>query len=40
MHAHVRPHTYVGLRLASGVVKVVQLVPNTYIQATHARRVV
>ena len=31
MHTHILPHTYVALRLPSESLKVVQLVPNTYV---------
>lgn len=31
MHTCIRPHTSVALRLPSGVVKIVELTPNTYV---------
>ncbi|KAJ4407360.1 tRNA (adenine(58)-N(1))-methyltransferase non-catalytic subunit trm6 [Didymella pomorum] len=31
MHSHIRPHTHVALRLPSGILKIVELKPNTNI---------
>lgn len=31
MHSHIRPHTHVALRLPSGILKIVELKPNTYV---------
>ena len=31
MHSHVRPDSHIVLRLPSGVLKVVEATPNTYV---------
>jgi tRNA (adenine-N(1)-)-methyltransferase non-catalytic subunit len=31
VHSYIRPNTHVALRLPSGILKVVELKPNTYV---------
>jgi tRNA (adenine-N(1)-)-methyltransferase non-catalytic subunit len=31
MHSRIRPNTHVALRLPSGILKIVELKPNTYV---------
>jgi hypothetical protein len=31
MHSHIRPNTHVALRLPSGLFKVLEITPNTYV---------
>jgi tRNA (adenine-N(1)-)-methyltransferase non-catalytic subunit len=31
MHSSIRPNTHLALRLPSGVLKVLEIIPNTYV---------
>jgi len=31
MHSLVRPHTHIALRLPSGLLKIIEILPNTYV---------
>lgn len=31
MHSYIRPNTHVALRLPSGLFKIVEITPNTYV---------
>jgi len=31
MHSHIRPNTHIALRLPSGLLKIIEITPNTYV---------
>lgn len=31
MHSYIRPDTHIALRLASGLLRIIEIAPNTYV---------